>query len=149
MASVTICILNSVCTVSYTPVCVSLLLQKQTTYRKLQSHIMVRNYILISLLAGNELITEFTTKHILHTHKHTHTHKETNNSLCKSHTSANFTSNIFPDQASITSCVQLCHNVLCWVTLMKVRTEIQNLTVLKSCDIYCTVHINSTIPKSN
>jgi hypothetical protein len=81
-ASVTICILNSVCTVRYTIVCVSLLLQKQTTYCKLQSQLMGRNYITISLLAGSELIKEFTTKDILHTH----------NSPRKSHTSANFTS---------------------------------------------------------
>jgi ABC-type nickel/cobalt efflux system permease component RcnA len=129
MASVTICILNSVCTVSYIPVWVSLLLQKHTTYRKLQSHIMVRNYITISLLAGNEIIKQFTTKHILHRHTHTHMHKHmrarararahTHTQTCahahthmqsctqihmhkgtintprKSHTSANFTSNIF------------------------------------------------------
>jgi len=143
MASATICILNYFCTVSYMSVCLSLLLQKQTIYRKLQSLLMVRNYILIILLACNELIKQFTTKHIVHTHK------ETNNSPHKSHTSANFTSNIFPHEASITSSVQLCYNVLCWVTLMKVRTEIQHLTVLKSCDIYCTVQINFTTPKSN
>jgi hypothetical protein len=145
MASATICILNYFCTVSYMPVCVSLLLQKQTIYRKLQSLLTVRNYILIILLAGNELIKQFTTKHIVHTH----THKQTNNSQHKSHTSANFTSNVFPHQASITSSVQLCYNVLCWVTLMKVRTEIQHLIVLKSCDIYCTEQINSTTPKFN
>jgi hypothetical protein len=72
-ASVTICILNSVCTVSYRPVCVSLLLQKQTTYCKLQSYLMVRNYITISLQAGSELIKQFTRAH-MHTHVHEDTH---------------------------------------------------------------------------
>jgi hypothetical protein len=68
IASVTICILNSVCTVSYIPVCVSLLLQKQPISRIILSLLMVINYITISVMAGNKLITQFTTKPIVHRH---------------------------------------------------------------------------------
>ena len=98
---------------------------------------MNKNYVHISVLGGNELIKQFTTKHILHTHK------QTNYTLHKTHTSATLTSNIFQDQPSITASVQLCYNVLCWVKLMIFRTEIKHLTV------YCMVQIKSITPKNN
>ena len=82
---------------------------------------MVTIHSLVSLLAGNELIKECTTKHVLHRH----TIKQTNNTLQKTHTSATLNSNIYPDQPSITASAQLCCNVLCWVKLMKVGTEIK------------------------
>lgn len=136
MASVIICILNAFCTITCL-VCVSLLLQKQPICRQLQSLLMVTNYIPISLLAGNELIKQFTTKHILQTHK------EANITPHKTHTSATLTSNTFHHSiCTIVSCFVL-------VTVMKVRTEIKHLAVLKCCHIYCIVQINCTTPKSN
>jgi hypothetical protein len=79
----------------------------------------------------------------------TEKHKEGNNTPCVTHTSATLIPNFFPDQASITACVQLCHNLSSWVTLMKVRNDIKYVTVLKSCAIYCTIGIKSTTPDSN
>ena len=62
---------------------------------------------------------EFTTKHMLHRHI------KKKKSPFIAHTSATLTSNIFPDQPSITVSVQMCHNISSCVTLMKVRYEIK------------------------
>jgi hypothetical protein len=79
---------------------------------------MNRNYIHSRELGGNELIKQLTIKNKTYS---TQTTKQTNNTTHKTHTSATLTSNIFPDQPSITASVQLCYNVLCWVKLMNVR----------------------------
>jgi len=143
MASVAICILNCFCTVTQL-LSLSSLLDKQPNLP--QSSLTANDH---ELHPHPWIGGQLTYQKICNKIYSTQTHKEANNTPHKTHTSTTLTSNIFPDQASITSCVQLCHNVLCWVTQMKVRTEIQHLTVIQSCDIYCTVWINSTTPKSN
>jgi hypothetical protein len=99
MASVTICILNSFCTISYMPVCVILLLKKQTKYHKLPSILMVMNYIPISLLTMNLSIYNKTYS--------AQTHTEAKNTPHKTHNSATLTPNIYALQACITPCVQV------------------------------------------
>ena len=84
----------------YVPVSVSLLLQKQPICHKLQSLLMVMNYILISLLAGNEHIKQFTSKHTLHRHTKNQTIPHIKLSLQPPS----------PLTPSITASGQLCHN---------------------------------------